>query len=83
MRKPPIWEKLSRPGSKPSTKDIITSRAIQARSTHGRVRSFQVYRRSRSVKAMMPKSEPDAPVDAIPVAAKLPPMTKPKIPLLT
>jgi hypothetical protein len=33
------------------------------------------------VRARMPNKAPEAPVEEIPVAAKLPPSTKPKIPL--
>jgi len=80
MKKPPIWEKLSSPGRRPRMKEMTTSSMMKARSFQGLVRSFQVYRRSRSVNARIPNRAPEAPVEVMPVAAKLPPSTKPKMP---
>lgn len=80
MKKPPICEKLSNPGKRPKTNEMTTSSIMNAKSFHGDFRSPHVYSKSRRLRAMIPNRAPDAPVDAIPVAAKFPPRTKPKIP---
>lgn len=80
IKKPPMCEKLSNPGRRPSANAITTSMTMKSKSLIGLGRSFHVYSRSRSRIARMPKSEPEQPVDAMPLAAKLPPRTKPKMP---
>ena len=62
IRKPPIWEKLSRPGRRPRTKEMTTSTATNARSLFGDGLSLQVKRMSRSISATIPKRAPDAPL---------------------
>lgn len=81
--KPPICEKLSNPGRRPSTKEMTISMRMKNNSRPGLRRSLHEYRRSSKVMAMIPNKEPEAPVEEIPDAAKLPPRTKPKIPALT
>lgn len=82
IRKPPICEKLSSPGRRPKPNEITTSKPMNANSFPGDLCSFQEYSRSSKVKARTPKSDPEAPVDAMPLAAKFPPNTNPKMPLL-
>ena len=82
IKNPPMWEKLSSPGKRPKANEMTMSTHIQSRSLPGDRRSFQVYSKSKRVMAMIPKSAPEAPVEAMPGGAKLPPITKPNIPEL-
>ena len=81
IKKPPMCEKLSRPGRRPRTKDITMSMMMKISSFHGEVLSCHLYSRSKRLMAMTPNSDPDAPMATIPLAAKFPPKTNPKIPL--
>ena len=80
MANPPMCEKLSIPGIYPSPIPTIISNTSANSILHGLEIRVQCAMRSTRTAACVPKMAPDAPMDARPASAKLPPRINPKTP---
>jgi len=65
MRNPPMWEKLSKPGNNPMTKQRIISNTRNPRSFFGDFRDPQVHIKSRRINAKIPNKDPEQPLKCV------------------
>ena len=69
IKKPPMCEKLSKPGSRPRTKEIAISNKMKISSFQGDRLSCHVYNKSNRLMAIIPNKDPEAPMATMPLAA--------------